>query len=251
MYTERKSCAQRRTYLFLHTHWYRESLTLNGWQTITGWLAVNALSLFWSLLRSNPTVWSIIALVMFSKIPISMLVEFLIKPVCFVVHFSPICGISLARHEIPFGYWRQNTSSYAQRAWHRRTFFTCRAHVTDHQTHMRFAQDMSNIPCFVEHCSSHSASRHHFSVNFSLRHFRPSHQLWWAPHFLYPWAESEPNATPQGGILFGHLAEQSPLTGCEAKSLNEISSEHTPINFCFRVKSFDWFQQHRDHGGCV
>ena len=36
-------------------------------------------------------------------------------------------------------------------------------------------------------------------------------------------------ATPQGGLSVGRLAEQSPLTGYEPKSLIEVRSESTPI----------------------
>ena len=38
-------------------------------------------------------------------------------------------------------------------------------------------------------------------------------------------------ADPRGGGRFGHMAEQSPLTGYEPNNLIEISSERTPINF--------------------
>ena len=46
-------------------------------------------------------------------------------------------------------------------------------------------------------------------------------------------------AAPQGGLLFGRLAEQSPLTGYEPKTLIEVSSEHTPINLPSRKSSLD------------
>ena len=48
-----------------------------------------------------------------------------------------------------------------------------------------------------------------------------------------------PCATPQVGLLFGRLAEQSPLTGYEPKSLIEVSSEHTSNNFPSRKNSFN------------
>ena len=44
---------------------------------------------------------------------------------------------------------------------------------------------------------------------------------------------------PQGGSCFGRLSEQSPLTGCEPKSLIEVSSEHTPIVLLSRSCSLD------------
>ena len=59
------------------------------------------------------------------------------------------------------------------------------------------------------------------------------------PSLLNSSASPNPCATPQGGLLFGHLAEQSPLTGYEPKSLIEGSSEHTPINSPSRNSSFD------------
>ena len=37
-------------------------------------------------------------------------------------------------------------------------------------------------------------------------------------------------ATPPGGLLFGHLAESTPLTGYEPKTCIDVNSEHTPIN---------------------
>ena len=46
-------------------------------------------------------------------------------------------------------------------------------------------------------------------------------------------------ATVQGGLCFGRLAEQSPLTDVEPKSLTEVSSEHTPINLPSRKGSLD------------
>ena len=46
-------------------------------------------------------------------------------------------------------------------------------------------------------------------------------------------------ADPGCGSLFGRVAEQSPLTGYEPKSLIEVSSEHTPINFPSRENSFN------------
>ena len=38
-------------------------------------------------------------------------------------------------------------------------------------------------------------------------------------------------ATPPGGLLFGLLAESSPLTGYEPKTCIDVSSGHTPINY--------------------
>ena len=58
-------------------------------------------------------------------------------------------------------------------------------------------------------------------------------------------------ATLQGGLFFGRLAEQFPFTGCEPKSLIEVSSEHTPIIIPSRRGSFDTNVDDRDHPGCV
>ena len=49
-----------------------------------------------------------------------------------------------------------------------------------------------------------------------------------SPSLLYP-STSPSTATLQGGLCFGRLAEQYPLTGYEPKSLIEVSSEHTPF----------------------
>ena len=46
-------------------------------------------------------------------------------------------------------------------------------------------------------------------------------------------------ATPQVGLSFGRLAEQSPPTGYEPKSLIEVSSERTPIVLSSRWCSLD------------
>ena len=50
---------------------------------------------------------------------------------------------------------------------------------------------------------------------------------------------SPSTATPQGGLCFSRLAEQSPLTGDEPKSLVEVSSEYTPIVLPSRRCSLD------------
>ena len=49
-----------------------------------------------------------------------------------------------------------------------------------------------------------------------------------SPSLLYP-SMSPSTATLRGGLCFGRMAEQSPLTGYWPKSLIEVSSEHTPI----------------------
>ena len=59
-----------------------------------------------------------------------------------------------------------------------------------------------------------------------------------SPSLLHP--SMSPSTAPlQGGLCFGRLAEQSPLTGYEPKSLIEVSSEHTPIILPSRRGSLD------------
>ena len=53
----------------------------------------------------------------------------------------------------------------------------------------------------------------------------PTHNPMSTPSLLYPSTSPNPCATPQGGLFCGRLAEQSPPTGCEPKSLIEVSSE--------------------------
>ena len=48
-----------------------------------------------------------------------------------------------------------------------------------------------------------------------------------------------PTVTVQGGLCFGRLAEQSPLTSYEPKSLIEVTREHTPIILPERRGSLD------------
>ena len=48
-----------------------------------------------------------------------------------------------------------------------------------------------------------------------------------------------PCATPRGGLLFGHLAESTPLTGYEPKTCIDVSCEHAPINYPLRRNSFN------------
>ena len=43
---------------------------------------------------------------------------------------------------------------------------------------------------------------------------------------------------PGGGVWYGRMTEQSPLTGCEPNNLVQISSAHTPIIFPSRRNSF-------------
>ena len=50
---------------------------------------------------------------------------------------------------------------------------------------------------------------------------------------------SPSTATLQGGSCIGRLAEQSPLTGYEPKSLIDVSREHTPIILPSRRGSLD------------
>ena len=74
----------------------------------------------------------------------------------------------------------------------------------------------------------------HFSTPFST--FAPG--LSTSLSLLYP-SVCPSTATLQGGLCLGRLAEQSPLTGYEPKSLIEVISEHTPINLPSKQGSFD------------
>ena len=63
--------------------------------------------------------------------------------------------------------------------------------------------------------------------------------------------EDESPPTPQGGLLFGRMAEQSFLTGDETKSRFEVCSDHTSINFISGKEQLQhWRQRSRDHGCC-
>ena len=46
-------------------------------------------------------------------------------------------------------------------------------------------------------------------------------------------------ATPSGGLLFGHLAEPTPLTGYKPKTCIDVNNEHTPLNYTSRRNSFN------------
>ena len=75
-----------------------------------------------------------------------------------------------------------DTSSYAQNAWHRRTVFSCHAHVTHLIKAHALAQELNGsicvlrlvsqevrsvISCFMELCLGHSSLRPHHSLHFS------------------------------------------------------------------------------------
>ena len=58
------------------------------------------------------------------------------------------------------------------------------------------------------------------------------------------WNQETHCATPPRGLLFGHLAESTPLTSYEPKTCIDVSSEHTPINYpwkrnCFNIENHD------------
>ena len=86
------------------------------------------------------------------------------------------------------------------------------------------------ISSFVHRAMMHSCP--HFSpTSFPTQAPRPTT----SPSLLY--LSASPSAVPlQGGLRFGRLAEQSPLTGYEPESLIEVSSEHTPINLLSRER---------------
>ena len=71
-----------------------------------------------------------------------------------------------------------------------------------------------------------------------------------SPPLLHP-SVCPSTATLQGGLCFGRLAEQSPLTGYEPKSFIEVSNEHTPINLPSRGQSRHGPWRSRHHCRCV
>ena len=116
------------------------------------------------------------------------------------------------------------------------------------------AQDQGHVDCllFVS-LNSHTISRKfhgslldpHLSAHFSSPFSTSWTTLFPAPTQLGTSSllnsSTSPNscATPQRCLLFDRLTEQSPLTCYESKSLNEISSVHTPMNHTSRKNSFD------------
>ena len=85
----------------------------------------------------------------------------------------------------------------------------------------RFSSVIPSHPCItcLTHCYFHT------SLFLHLHLVRPP--LLTFLSLFFP-AMSPSTATLQGGECFGRFEEQSPLTGCEHKSLIEVSSEHTP-----------------------
>ena len=119
-------------------------------------------------------------------------------------------------------------------------------------THTRWLKDMwivstrvhlqshSVISCFMELCLSHSFFRFHFCLHFlSARFTTSTPNPMSTSSLLNSSTSSNPCATPQEGLLFCRLTEQSPLTACEPKSLIEVSSEYTPISYPSRKNSLD------------
>ena len=98
---------------------------------------------------------------------------------------------------------------------------------------LSFLKAIPSHPCFVARCLDGP-----FPVTFSTPFPTLAPSPMTTPSLLHPSASST-TATPQGGLLFGRLAEQSPLTGYERKSLIEVSSEHTPIFLPSRKGTLD------------
>ena len=105
-------------------------------------------------------------------------------------------------------------------------FFSCPAHVTDHQTHMRLAQGY--VDCLSPHAHPKSLIRlmfrctsleSHFSSPTPFSLFRSTLFPTQTPDSIIPPSllnsstSPKPCATPQGSLQFGRLVVQNPLTG--------------------------------------
>ena len=98
----------------------------------------------------------------------------------------------------------------------------------------------SFVSCFVVRYLSHSSLR-------PIRSTPPLTQTSLANMGM----SMTPCVTPQGGLLFGRMAEQS-LTSNEPKSFTEVSSEHTADQYLIEQEQLQHrLQRSRDHGGCI
>ena len=111
-------------------------------------------------------------------------------------------------------------------------FFSCCLHAKHHQR-TRVGSRVWSV-CLCAPIISHSfvsCSVVHFLM-FQIRSFRsPSAPLPTQPSVLQAGTGMNTFANPRSGLLFGRMAEHSHLTGYEPKSLIEVSSEFSPINF--------------------
>ena len=111
-------------------------------------------------------------------------------------------------------------------------------------THMRVAQDMIGTCCASAQFSKVIHSQHVSSTTLlDVPHPCPSFCSTpppSAPNSLFMDGIRRPScATPPGRLLFGQLAESTPLTGFEPETCIDVSSEHTPINYSSRRNSFN------------
>ena len=117
------------------------------------------------------------------------------------------------------------------------THIFSRAHMCRNasSTHMRWPKNVWSV-CLCASIRGHPfVSCVHFLV-FQI------HSLRFLPHqpsLLQAGMSANTWADPRGGLLFGRMAEQGLLRGHEPKSLIEVSSEHTPIDFSSRKNSFN------------
>ena len=104
--------------------------------------------------------------------------------------------------------------------------FSCHAHVTDHQTHMRLTQGYvdclsprghpKSLIRLMTRCTlleSQFSSPNPFSSFCSTLFLTQTPDSISPPSLLNSSTSPKPCATPQGGLQFGRLVEQSPLTG--------------------------------------
>ena len=144
----------------------------------------------------------------------------------FVDVFSSFKEFRLQAIEIPLvsdEECEQNTAPRAFNTCQTRIFFSC-------------ARGPRCVSCILSCLSQKSVHRIHvswhdalFTTPFSTPFPTLAPSPMTTPSLLYP-SRSSTAAAPQGGFFFGRLAEQSPLTGSEPKTLIEVSSELTPIN---------------------
>ena len=110
-------------------------------------------------------------------------------------------------------------------------------------SHMRVAQDMIGTCCTSAHSQKSSTHSMFHRPLLDVPHPCPSFCSTpppSTPNSLFMDGIRRPScATPPGRLLFGQLAESTPLTGFEPETCIDVSSEHTPINYPSRRDSFN------------
>ena len=116
-----------------------------------------------------------------------------------------------------------------------RTFYSV-SRIFDHHTHLRAAQSLTAHVWDVLHLCASFASSSHNMFHRPLLDVPDPFPSYSTPPPSTPTALSmtgirkSPCATPHGGLLFGHLAESTPLTGYEPKTCIDVSSMRAPFN---------------------